>query len=50
MKKLRWRVIGIGHIVQSTIAPAMVTEPEMDLVAAVSRDQGPADGFAARFG
>jgi 1,5-anhydro-D-fructose reductase (1,5-anhydro-D-mannitol-forming) len=50
MNRLGWGVIGIGDIVQSTIAPAMVTEPDMDLVAAVSRDQGRADEFAARFG
>ncbi len=48
--RLGWGVIGIGNIVQSTIAPAMVAEPECDLVAAVSRDQGRADGFARRFG
>ncbi|MDH3309035.1 MAG: Gfo/Idh/MocA family oxidoreductase [Acidimicrobiia bacterium] len=50
MKQLGWGVIGIGNIVQGTIAPAMVAEPECDLVAAVSRDQGRADDFAARFG
>ena len=50
MQKLGWGVIGIGNIVQGTIAPAMVAEPECDLVAAVSRDQGRADNFAAKFG
>lgn len=50
MQKLGWGVIGIGNIVQGTIAPAMVAEPECDLVAAVSRDQGRADDFAAEFG
>jgi len=47
---LGWGVIGIGNIVRSTMAPAMVAEPECDLVAAVSRDQGRADGFAREFG
>ncbi|MGH8915320.1 MAG: Gfo/Idh/MocA family protein [Acidimicrobiia bacterium] len=50
MERLGWGVIGIGNIVQGTIAPAMVAEPECDLVAAVSRDQGRADDFARRFG
>ena len=48
--RLGWGIIGIGNIVQSTIAPAMVDEPECDLVAAVSRDEGRAADFAARFG
>ena len=50
MSRLGWGVIGIGNIVQGTIAPAMVAEPECDLVAAVSRDQGRANDFAAKFG
>ncbi len=50
MQTLGWGVIGIGNIVQGTIAPAMLAEPECDLVAAVSRDQGRADDFAAEFG
>jgi 1,5-anhydro-D-fructose reductase (1,5-anhydro-D-mannitol-forming) len=50
MAQLGWGVIGIGNIVKGTIAPAMVAEPECDLVAAVSRDQGRADEFAAQFG
>ncbi len=50
MKQLGWGVIGIGNIVQGTIAPAMVAEPECDLVAAVSRDQGRGDEFAKQFG
>ena len=49
MQKLGWGVIGIGNIVQGTIAPAMVAEPECDLIAAVSRDQERADDFAAMF-
>lgn len=46
---LGWGVIGIGNIVQGTIAPAMVAEPHCELVAATSRDRGRADAFAARF-
>ena len=47
---LGWGIIGIGNIVRSTMAPAMVVEPACDLVAAVSRDQGRADDFAREFG
>ncbi|HEY4606309.1 MAG TPA: Gfo/Idh/MocA family oxidoreductase, partial [Acidimicrobiia bacterium] len=47
---LGWGVIGIGAIVQSTMAPAMIAEPHCELVAAVSRDQGRAEAFAATFG
>lgn len=50
MQRLGWGVVGIGNIVQGTIAPAIVAEAECDLVAGVSRDQGRADEFAARFG
>jgi predicted dehydrogenase len=39
-KALRSGVIGIGNIVTTTIAPAMLAEPGCSLVAAVSRDQG----------
>jgi len=47
---LGWGVIGIGNIVRSTMAPAMLAEPECDLVAGVSRDPGRADTFAREFG
>ena len=47
---LGWGIIGIGSIVRSTMAPAMMVEPACDLVAAVSRDQGRADAFALEFG
>ncbi|HEU4918060.1 MAG TPA: Gfo/Idh/MocA family oxidoreductase [Acidimicrobiia bacterium] len=47
---LGWGVIGIGDIVTTTMAPAMTSEPECDLVAGVSRDQGRADAFAHQFG
>ncbi len=47
---LGWGIIGPGNIVRTTMAPAMVAEPECDLVAVVSRDQGRADDFARQFG
>ena len=50
MAKLGWGVIGIGNIVQTTMAPAMVEEPECELVAGVSRDQDRADEFGRQFG
>lgn len=50
VRKLGWGVVGTGRIVEGTMAPAMVAEPECELVAAVSRDQGRADAFAAKFG
>jgi len=50
MRRLGWGVIGIGNIVQGTIAPALVAEPGCELVAATSRDQGRAEKFATAFG
>ena len=50
MRRLGWGIIGIGNIVNGTIAPAMLAEPECELVAGVSRDRSRADAFAARFG
>ena len=50
MSTLGWGIVGIGNIVNGTIAPAMVAEPECDLVAGVSRSQERADTFAATFG
>jgi 1,5-anhydro-D-fructose reductase (1,5-anhydro-D-mannitol-forming) len=50
MRTLRWGVIGLGRIVKTTIAPAMVAEPECELVAGVSRDRARADAFAKEFG
>jgi 1,5-anhydro-D-fructose reductase (1,5-anhydro-D-mannitol-forming) len=50
MRTLGWGVIGIGNIVNTTIAPALVAEPSCDLVAGVSRDQGRAEAFVANFG
>jgi 1,5-anhydro-D-fructose reductase (1,5-anhydro-D-mannitol-forming) len=47
---LGWGIIGIGNIVRGTIAPALVTEPSCEIVAAVSRDQSRVDAFAAEFG
>jgi 1,5-anhydro-D-fructose reductase (1,5-anhydro-D-mannitol-forming) len=50
LASLGWGIIGIGNIVKSTMAPAMVEEPECDLIAGVSRDRGRADDFARQFG
>jgi 1,5-anhydro-D-fructose reductase (1,5-anhydro-D-mannitol-forming) len=50
MPRLGWGIIGIGNIVRGTIAPAMVAEPQCELIAAVSRDQGRADQFVAEYG
>lgn len=50
MGPLGWGIIGIGSIVNSTIAPAMVAEPICDLIAGASRDRGRADEFVHRFG
>jgi len=50
MAPLGWGVIGIGAIVHERIAPALVAEPDCDLVAGVSRDQGRAEEFALRYG
>ncbi len=47
---LGWGIIGPGNIVRTTMAPALVAEPECELVAVVSRDQGRADRFAEEFG
>ncbi len=47
---LRFGVIGIGDILTGTIAPAMVADPQCELVAAVSRDHGRAEAFGSRFG
>lgn len=49
MRRLGWGVIGIGNIVNGTIAPAMVAESSCALVAGVSRDRDRAAAFAARF-
>ena len=48
--RLGWGIIGIGNIVRSTMAPAMLVEPACDLVAAVSRDRDRANDFAREFG
>jgi 1,5-anhydro-D-fructose reductase (1,5-anhydro-D-mannitol-forming) len=47
---LRFGVVGIGRIVQGTMAPAMVAEEQCELVAAVSRDRGRAEAFTEKFG
>jgi 1,5-anhydro-D-fructose reductase (1,5-anhydro-D-mannitol-forming) len=47
---LGWGVIGIGRIVKTRVAPAIVAEPECELVAGVSRDEQRAEEFARAFG
>ncbi len=49
-RTLGWGVVGIGNIVNGTIAPAMVADPGCQLVAGTSRDRGRAEAFATRFG
>jgi 1,5-anhydro-D-fructose reductase (1,5-anhydro-D-mannitol-forming) len=46
---LRWGIIGLGKIVRGTMAPAILAEENMELVAAVSRDQGRAEEFGREF-
>lgn len=48
--RLGWGVVGIGRIVQTRVAPAIVDDTACELIAGVSRDQGRADGFARKFG
>lgn len=50
MTVVRWGVVGIGAIVQSTIAPILVSEPTTELVAAVSRSSARAHEFGETFG
>ena len=50
MRQLRFGVIGLGRIVETIMAPAMVAEPGIKLVAATSRNQRRADAFAGKFG
>jgi 1,5-anhydro-D-fructose reductase (1,5-anhydro-D-mannitol-forming) len=49
IETLGFGVIGIGDIVNGTIAPAILADPKSSLVAAVSRDQGRADAFGTQF-
>jgi 1,5-anhydro-D-fructose reductase (1,5-anhydro-D-mannitol-forming) len=49
MSKIRWGIIGIGNIVNGTMAPGMQNDPNSEIVAATSRDQGRADAFVAKF-
>jgi 1,5-anhydro-D-fructose reductase (1,5-anhydro-D-mannitol-forming) len=50
VNQLHWGIVGLGSIVNGTMAPAMVADPDSEIVAAVSRDQGRADAFAEKFG
>jgi 1,5-anhydro-D-fructose reductase (1,5-anhydro-D-mannitol-forming) len=50
MDKLRWGIIGLGRIVNTTMAPGMLADPNSEIVAATSRDQGRADAFIDKVG
>lgn len=50
MESLGWGIVGIGNIVEGTMAPAMLAEETCNLIACVSREQKRADDFAANFG
>jgi 1,5-anhydro-D-fructose reductase (1,5-anhydro-D-mannitol-forming) len=47
---LGWGIIGLGGAADGLVAPAITADPNSRLVAAVSRDQGRADAFAAKHG
>ena len=47
---LRWGVIGLGTIAWTTMGPALRDDPDCELVACVSREQGRAQKFADRYG
>jgi 1,5-anhydro-D-fructose reductase (1,5-anhydro-D-mannitol-forming) len=50
MAKLGWGVVGLGNIVEKTMAPGMVDNPDSELVAFTSRDKRRAEAFAEQFG
>lgn len=47
---LGWGIIGLGGAADGLVAPAITADPNSRIVAAVSRDQGRADTFAAKHG
>jgi 1,5-anhydro-D-fructose reductase (1,5-anhydro-D-mannitol-forming) len=47
---LRWGIVGPGNIANASMAPAIKQDPNSELVAVVSRDQGRAQEFAERHG
>ena len=47
---LGWGIIGIGHIADTQMAPAITTDANSALVSVVSRDQERADAFARKHG
>ena len=47
---LRWGAVGVGTVIEGTIAPAMAADPNSVLAAVVSRDAGRAEGVASRWG
>lgn len=50
MDKIRWGVIGIGRIVNTTMAPGILEDPNSEIIAGTSRDQGRAEAFIEKFG
>ena len=50
MTPLGWGVVGIGRIVLTRVAPAIIGDEECALIAGVSRDLGRAQEFARTFG
>jgi 1,5-anhydro-D-fructose reductase (1,5-anhydro-D-mannitol-forming) len=50
MMTLGWGIIGIGHIADTQMAPAIAADANSTLVSVVSRDQGRADAFAEKHG
>ena len=47
---LGWGIIGIGHIADTQMAPAINVDVNSTLISVVSRDQERADAFAEKFG
>lgn len=47
---LGWGIIGLGRSADTLVAPSIAADPNSQLVAVVSRDQGRGDAFAARHG
>jgi 1,5-anhydro-D-fructose reductase (1,5-anhydro-D-mannitol-forming) len=47
---LGFGIVGIGNLVRATMAPAMVADPDLAVVACTSRSRNRAEAFAAQFG
>jgi predicted dehydrogenase len=50
MDTIRWGIIGIGSIVNSSMGPGMLNDSHSEIVAVTSRDQDRADAFVEKFG